>query len=126
MPTPEQVRAAVDAYVDSYRQNSRDAMLATFAPDAVWHDPVGQPPHEGHEGIGAFWDTVHTMADRIELVPTDVIVCGPEAAMVFTIQAHAGDGGMVFDAVETFLVDDDGKISLLKADWDMSEARPLS
>lgn len=126
MPTPEQVRAAVDAYVDSYRQNSRDAMLATFAPDAVWHDPVGQPPHEGHEGIGAFWDTVHTMADRIELVPTDVIVCGPEAAMVFTIQAHAGDGGMVFDAVETFLVDDDGKISLLKAYWDMSEARPLS
>jgi steroid delta-isomerase len=126
MPTPEQVRAAVDAYVDSYRQNSRDAMLGTFAPDAVWHDPVGQPPHEGHEGIGAFWDTVHTMADRIELVPSDVIVCGPEAAMVFTIQAHTRDGGMAFDAVETFLVDDDGKISLLKAYWDMSKARPLA
>jgi steroid Delta-isomerase len=126
MPTPEQVRAAVDAYLDAYRQNSRDALLATFAPDAVWHDPVGAAPHEGHEGIGAFWDTVHTMADRIELVPTDVIVCGPEAAMVFTIQAHTGDGGMGFDAVETFLVDDDGKITLLKAYWDMSRARPLA
>ncbi len=126
MPTPEQVRAAVDAYVDAYRRNSRDAVLATFAPDAVWHDPVGQPPHEGHEGIGAFWDTVHTMAERIELVPSDVIVCGPEAAMVFTINAHTGDGGMAFDAVDTFLVDDDGKITLLKAYWDMSRARPLA
>jgi steroid delta-isomerase len=126
MPTPEQVRAAVDAYVDAYRQDSRDALLATFTPDAVWHDPVGESPHEGHEGIGTFWDTVHTMADRVVLEPRDVIVCGPEAAMVFTINAHAGDGVMVFDAVETFLVDDDGKITLLKAYWDMSRARPGS
>jgi len=126
MPTPEQVRAAVDAYVDSYRQNSREALLATFAPDAVWNDPVGAPPHEGHEGIGAFWDTVHTMADKIVLEPKDVVVCGPEAAMVFTINAQTGDTTMIFDAVETFLVDDDGKISLLKAYWDMSRARPAT
>jgi hypothetical protein len=31
---------------------------------------------------------------------------------------------MVFDAVETFVVDDDGKITLLKAYWDMGRARP--
>jgi steroid delta-isomerase len=124
MPTPEQVRATVDAYVDAYAQNSRDAALATFAPDAVWHDPVGQPPHVGHEGIGAFWDQAHTMADKIVLEPIDVIVCGNEAAMVFTINAHVGDSVMVFDAVEIFEVDDDAKIVLLKAYWDMSRARP--
>jgi steroid delta-isomerase len=123
MPTPEQVRAAVDAYVDSYRQNDRAAALATFAPDAVWHDPVGQPPHVGHEGIGAFWDQAHAMADKIVLEPSEIIVCGNEAAMVFMINAHAGDGVMVMDAVETFEVDDDGKIVLLKAYWDMSRAR---
>lgn len=126
MPTPEQVRAAVDAYVDAYRQNSREAALATFAPDAVWHDPVGEPPHEGHEGIGAFWDQAHALADTIVLEPRDVIVCGNEAAMVFTINAHIGDAGMAFEAVETFVVDDDGKITLLKAYWDMSRARPLA
>jgi len=126
VPTPEQVRAAVDGYVDAYRQASREALLATFAPDAVWHDPVGAPPHEGHEGIGAFWDTVHTMADKIVLEPKDVVVCGPEAAMVFTINAQTGDTTMIFDAVETFLVDDDGKILLLKAYWDMSRARPAT
>jgi steroid delta-isomerase len=126
VPTPEQVRAAVDAYVDAYRQDSREALLATFASDAVWHDPVGAPPHEGHEGIGAFWDTVHTMADKIVLDPKDVVVCGPEAAMVFTINAETGDTTMIFDAVEIFLVDDDGKITLLKAYWDMSRARPAT
>jgi steroid Delta-isomerase len=124
MPTPEQVRAAVDAYVEAYRRNDRDAFLATFARDAVWHDPVGAPPHEGHAGIGAFWDQAHQMAEKIVLEPTDVIVCGDEAAMVFTINAETAGGALTFDAVETFLVGEDGKITLLKAYWDMSRARP--
>lgn len=125
-PTPEQVRAAVDAYVDAYRQDSLEDLLATFAPDAVWHDPVGAPPHEGHEGITAFWDQIHTMAERIVLEPKDVVVCGNEAAMVFTINAHVGDGGMVFDAIDTFVVGDDAKITLLKAYWDMGRAQPMA
>ena len=54
MPTPDQVTAVIDAYVDGYRRNDKQAVLDLFRPDAVWHDPVGAPPHVGHEGIGAF------------------------------------------------------------------------
>src|SRR5688572_29464572 len=96
MPTPEQVRGVVDAYVDAYRQNSKEALVELFAPDGVWHDPVGAPPHEGREAIGAFWDTAHSMAEKIVLEPKDVVICGPEAAMVFTINAHVGDSVMTF------------------------------
>jgi steroid delta-isomerase len=124
MPTPEQVRAVVDAYVDGYRRADRDAVLALFRDDAVWHDPVGAPPHVGHDGIGAFWDEAHAMAERIELVPSDVTVCGDEAAMVFEIHATVGGATMVFDAVEIFTIDDDGRIRLLKAYWDMAKSRP--
>ena len=69
MIAPERVRAVVDAYVDSYRRNDKQACLDLFAPDAVWHDPVGEPPHVGHEGVGAFWDRPESMAESIELVP---------------------------------------------------------
>jgi steroid Delta-isomerase len=123
MPTPEQVRAAVEAYVDAYRRDDRDAMLACWAPDAVWHDPVGAPPHEGHEGIAAFWDQAHQLADKIVLEPTDIIVCGSEAAMVFSIHAQSGDASMRFDAVETFVIGDDGRITEARAYWDMSRPR---
>ena len=126
MPTPEQVRATVDAYVDAYRRNSKEALVELFAPDGVWHDPVGAPPHEGREAIGAFWDTAHSMAEKIVLEPKDIVVCGAEAAMVFTINAHVGDSVMKFDAVDTFVVDDEGKITLLKAYWDMTRAQPSS
>jgi len=124
MIDPERVRAVVDAYVDAYGRNDKQACLDLFAPDAVWHDPVGEPPHVGHEGIGAFWDQSHSLAESIVLEPKDVIVCANQAAMVFEIHVTlAGGSTMIIDAVEVFVVDDDARIVGLSAYWDMSRAR---
>jgi steroid delta-isomerase len=123
MPAPEIVRSVVDDYVAASNANDRDAVLALFAPDAVWHDPVGQPPHVGVEAIRAFYDQARTLADRIEMKPADVIVCGNEAVMVFEIHVTIGDAGMVMDAVETFDINDDAKIVGMKAYWDMTRGR---
>ena len=131
---PKDVREVVDAYVDSYRRNDREGCIALFAPDAVWHDPVGEPPHVGHVGIGAFWDQARVLAESIELVPSDVIVCANQAAMVFEIHVtlKTPEGSppatmipttMIMDAVEIFVLDDHGHISELRAYWDMSRAR---
>jgi steroid delta-isomerase len=126
MPAPETVRAVVDQYVALSNANDRAGVLELFTPDAVWFDPVGQPPHVGVEGIGAFFDQSRAMADRIELKPNDVIVCGNEAVMVFEIHVTMGDGGMIMDAVETFEINDEGKIAGMKAYWDMTRARQHS
>ena len=126
MPSPEQIRAVVDAYVDGYRRNDKDAVVALFAPDAEFHDPVGQPPHLGHAAIGEFWDQGHALADRIVLEPRDVVVCGNEAAMVFEIHVTMGETGMIMDAVDVFEVDENAKISRMKAYWDMTPRRALS
>ncbi len=123
MPTPEQIAAVIDAYVDGYRRNDKQAVLDLFHPEAVWHDPVGQPPHVGHAGVGEFWDSTHAMADSIVLEPRYVAVGGDEGAMAFEIHVSMGDNTMIMDAVEIFTVDDAGKIVLLKAYWDMTKAR---
>jgi steroid delta-isomerase len=121
----DRVRSVVEAYVDTYRRNDRQACIDLFAPDAVWHDPVGEPPHVGHEGIGAFWDQGRTLAESIVLEPKDIIVCANQAAMVFEINVNlAGGSGMTIDAVEIFVLDDDARIAQLSAYWDMSRARP--
>ena len=116
----DKLRSVVERYLAASNANDKDAVLGLFAPDAVWFDPVGQPPHVGHEGIGAFFDQTRALADRIEMKLNDVIVCGNEAAMVFEIHATIGDSGMVMDCVETFAVNDDGMITGMKAYWDMS------
>jgi ketosteroid isomerase-like protein len=122
-PTAEQVRAVVDEYVAATNRGDKDAVVALFHPDGVWHDPVGQPPHVGRDGVAAFWDEVHALAERIELVPRDVIVAGREAAMVFEIRSTVGGDVLELDAVEVFEIGADGLIATLKAYWDMSRAR---
>jgi steroid delta-isomerase len=113
----------VTAYVDAANRNDKDAVVAMFAPDAVWYDPVGAPPHEGRAGVAEFWDESRAMAERIEMLCDDIIVCGNEAAMRMRIRATIGDNVMEMDVVETFTVDDDGLFSLVKAYWDLTRAR---
>jgi steroid Delta-isomerase len=123
LPSPEQVQSVIAAYVDGYRRNDKQAVIDLFRADAVWHDPVGAPPHVGHDGIGEFWDQTHAMADSIALEPRFVVVAGDEGVMSFEIHVGTPTGTMVMDAVEIFTVGDDGKIVLLKAYWDMAQAR---
>ena len=123
MPTPEQVRAVAEQYVAASNANDKQTVLSLFAPDALWFDPVGQAPHVGVDGIGAFYDESRALADRIEMKLVDVIACGTEAAMVLEIHATIGESEMIMDCVETVEVNDDGKISGMKAYWDMSRAR---
>jgi uncharacterized protein (TIGR02246 family) len=123
MATPEQVKAAAEAYITASNANDKQAVLAQFAPDAVWFDPVGQPPHVGADGIGAFFDQTRTLADRIEMKLLDLIVCGTEAALVLEIHATIGESVMIMDCVETVEFDDEAKIARMKAYWDMSRAR---
>jgi steroid delta-isomerase len=123
-PTAEQIRATVDAYVAAYKANDRDALLACFAPDAEWTDPVGTPTHHGRAGVAAFWDTTRSLAESIELRPIHVHVCPGEAALVMEIHTVVGGAGMVLDAVDVFSFDADGLIASGKAYWELERARP--
>ena len=124
--TPDQIRATVDAYVAAYKANDREALLACFAANAEWTDPVGTPTHHGHEGVAAFWDTTRSLADSIELRPIHVHVCGGEAALVMEIHTVVGGAGMVLDAVDVFSFDDEGLIASGKAYWELERARAES
>lgn len=126
MPSAANIRATVDAYVDAYARNDKAAFLALWAPDGVLEDPVGTPAHTGHDALGAFWDGARELADRIELRPEQVIVSGDEAAMVFEITAHVGDGGLVMTAVDVMAFADDGRLSSVRAYWDMASASPMT
>lgn len=126
MPTSEEIRATVDAYVDAYAKNEKAAFLALWAPDGVLEDPVGTPAHVGVEALGAFWDGARELADRIVLLPREVIVADGEAAVVIEIHAHMGNAGLVMQAVDIMNFDDDGRLTSVRAYWDMATATPLT
>ncbi|HZQ27349.1 MAG TPA: nuclear transport factor 2 family protein [Acidimicrobiales bacterium] len=125
MPTPEQVRDAVDAYVDTLNRDDKDSWLKVFAENARQEDPVGTPVNVGHEAIAQFWDNFHVIAERAELTPKDVVVCGAEAAMPFTLTVHTAGGAVQTDGVDLFTVDDDGLVCAIRAFLDLSRMRPV-
>jgi steroid Delta-isomerase len=126
MPTPDQIRSVLDAYVDGYNRNDREAVVALFAEHGELIDPVGAPAHIGADGIRTFWDGVREITENIELIPQEIVVCGEEAAMIFAIEARTGEAGMRMTAIDVFEFDAAGKISRLKAYWDMAQGQPIS
>ena len=125
MPTAGQINATIDAYEEAYRSNDKAAFLALWDEGGELEDPVGTPVHVGMKALGAFWDSTRQLVDRIELVPDEVVVCADQAAMVFTILARTGDGGLRMRAIDVFRIDDDGKIASVRAYWDIADATPV-
>jgi steroid delta-isomerase len=125
MPTPEAFRALVDDYVAAMSNNDKDGYVALFADDGTVEDPVGSDIRKGHAEIGEFWDMVHALSETITLVLTGPVrVAGDEVA--FPMQAVSDVGGtkMVVDIIDVFAVDQDRKITAMRAFWDMAEMRP--
>jgi len=115
MATSEQVRAAVDGYVQSFVSADRDRFLSVLAPDVVQEDPAGSSPNQGVDALARFWEGLWSNLDSIEFESREVYVVNDEAALVFTIVQHPKAGGQVtIDGVDTFHVDEQGRIAHIR------------
>lgn len=120
MPDAKQVRTALEAYIKGWETADREAWLSLFSQDAVLIDPVGSDPHQGIEAIAAFWDRIHQLPMKYEPEVHRIAVCGNEGLLVFKMvsRPEGSPGGMTMEIADTFTIDDDGKITELKAYWD--------
>jgi steroid delta-isomerase len=115
MATSEQVRAAVEGYVQSFVSADRDRFLAVLAPDIVQEEPAGSAPNQGVDALARFWEGLWSNLDSIEFQSREVYVVNDEAALVFTIVQHPKAGGQVtIDGVDTFRVDEQGRIAHIR------------
>lgn len=123
MPTPEQVRATVESYVELLGAGDRDKWMELFDEDAIIVDPVPSDPHVGRKAIGSFWSGLTGMADRIRIDQHALHVCGEQAALVYTLTLATAREGTAFDAVAIFTVHGDGSITSVRAYWDPAQLR---
>ena len=123
-----QVHLAGKRSRDAAMARDKDAWLAEFADDAVVEDPVGashfDPEGKGHRGkeaISKFFD--------MAIAPSELTfnfeksyVCGNEEANVGNIVIRAAGYEVVAEGVFTYRVDDHGKITALRAYWELDKA----
>ncbi len=116
MPTPTETIAE---YFSALRAMDADRWVATFAPNAVSHDPVGAPPHHGHDALRAFVTGAFSLFTSFGLTENSVFVNGNMAAIKWT-GAGVGKNGVsvMFEGIDVITVDDSGQIVHVNAFWD--------
>jgi steroid Delta-isomerase len=124
-------RTAARQSMTAVAEGRKDDWLALFAPDALVEDPVGPSMldpegkgHRGHDGIRSFWDKNFGAVSRFHFLVKDSFANGPCCANVATITMWLGDSGatMKVDVVGIYTVNEEGKITSLRAHWEPDRA----
>lgn len=116
---PEQVRAVVDRYLNSWRDGDTSGRAALFADNVVFEDPVGTPPIRGKAALHAFWRRNEAYLTHFTPTLESIVVCGNEAMVRFAMRIDVtGLASGSLRVLENFKLDEAGNIVELRAFWD--------
>jgi steroid delta-isomerase len=116
--SPAAIHQVVAAYFAAIRAMDPETWLATFAADAVDHDPVGTPPVVGHQGLRQFFHTIAGAFEKLGITEDHVFVAGNEAAVKWTGHGVGRNGRAVtFEGIDVFEINEQGKIQKLWGYW---------
>ncbi len=118
MPTPDELRQAIDCYVSTINGRDPAAIAALFTEDAVQADPASAPPNVGREAIAAFFADGIASSETWEFAADAVHTCASTVAIDFSIAVHLGGGTMRIKGIEVFETTDDGRFASAHAYWD--------
>jgi steroid delta-isomerase len=111
----------IAAYYAALNALDADAFVATFAPECVSEDPVGAPPHVGHEGVRGFVNGLVGAFSSVEMTADHTFIADYRAAVKWTVNGVMTSGKSVkLEGIDTFEFADDGKIAKVAGYWDPS------
>jgi steroid Delta-isomerase len=116
MPTTEQKLAAVHGYVAAFAKGDATAAAALFAADATVEDPIGSPIKRGQAEILEFYTSSMATGAKLEL-QGDPRCAGDYVAFAFAVKLEWGGQKSVIDVIDTFRLNDDGKVTEMRAYW---------
>jgi steroid delta-isomerase len=118
VPTPDELRHAVDRYVTTINARDPEAIAALFTEDAVQADPASSPPNVGRTAITAFFANGIAASEGWVFEAERIHTCAATVAIDFRITVSLGGGSMVVSGIEVFESADDGRFTSAHAYWD--------
>src|SRR5262249_45975311 len=122
----EQMRTALQAYVDAFNRSDADGILALFADDASVEDPYGQPAMIGREAFGPFFRGSVELGPKLSLTAPIRASQGDSAAMCFEVKVFYMEAMRLIRVIDVMSFNEDGKIKSMKAYWGLSDMQTLS
>ena len=118
MPTPDELRRAVELYVEAVNSRDPQAIADCFTEDAVQADPASRPPNVGRQAIAEFFATGIGASEGWTFETAAVHTCGDTVAVDFRITVRLGEGLMLIDGIEVFVAAEGGGFASAHAYWD--------
>lgn len=112
----EQMKAALQRYLDAWNAGDAEAIGALFAADAVIEDPYGTPPMEG-EAVREFFRNGVAAGVRLTLDSPIRTSYGDRAAMAFTVSMP----DLTIKVIDVMRFDESGLIRHMQAFWGPSD-----
>jgi len=101
-----------------------DGILSLYADEARIEIPVGGPVHDGIQAIRAFYRD-NELARSLEITG-NACVAGHEAAVPMRAVVAQGGQLLELDVIDVAAIDPSGKLTQLRAFFDLEGARPLA
>jgi steroid delta-isomerase len=112
MPNAADMVRAVETYVAAFDACDPEMVVGLFAENATVEDPVGTPPHVGHDAIRAFYTASMQGKPKLNL-EGPVRIAGDTAAFAFNV--GFAKPGMRVDVIDLFQFNEAGKVVSMKA-----------
>lgn len=121
MPSPEELRNLLVAYVNAVNSRDAEAIAGRFSDDARQADPVSNPPNIGRPAIRTFFDNTIAASESWTFAVKAVHTCADNIAIDFEISLVTEGGMMAIEGIEIFEVGEDGLFTSVSAYWDESD-----
>ncbi len=118
MPSNDEMKAAMRAYVERLNAGDLDGVMALYADDATVEDPVGADVRRSAADIRAFYDQAIASNAKLRIVGPQRGSSGSFAAMPLEVEvALPGAPKMLIGVIETMRFNDAGKVVEMRAYW---------
>ena len=121
MSNQQQMKQAMQAYIDAFNRVDPDAIVALYADDATVEDPVGTPVKSGRKAIAEFYAYAIKSGAKLKLAAPIRGSHGNSAAMPFDVELNMPQGEKtaraVLRVIDVMTFDEQGKFSSMRAFW---------
>lgn len=130
MPTPDEMRATLELYLERVGRGDVEGVVALFADDVSVEDPVGGPPGThvvGREGVLRFFRKGFARSRPTPRASGPIRTTrADQAAMPFVLELDLGETRSQIDVIDVVHFDAIGRITALRAFWNPDDARPIT
>lgn len=125
MANEQQMKQAMQEYIDAFNRVDVDGIIALYADDATVEDPVGSPVKSGKAAIAAFYKMAIATGAKLALAAPIRASHGNSAAMAFDVTLNMPQGRAVIHVIDVMTFNDAGKFSSMRAYWGPSDMQML-